>query len=110
MLVLVLWIVLGKIFSPQFFVWVLALALLAGSLAGGRALLALAFICALSQVVYPGSHESLRELAPWACALVLVRNAALAGWTAYVWRRAGAALEQGRSASIPQVAGGTAHR
>lgn len=95
MLVLVLWMVLGKIFSPQFFVWVLALALLAGSLAGGRALLALAFICALGQVVYPGSHESLRELAPWACAVVLVRNAALTAWTVYVWRRAGAVQERG---------------
>ena len=78
---LVLWMTLGRVFSPQFLVWVLPLAALAGALRGRRALAAFAVICALNQAVYPGAYESLKDLAPWACALVLVRNLALLGWT-----------------------------
>lgn len=78
---LVLWMTLGRVFSPQFLVWVLPLAALAGALRGRRALVAFAVICALNQAVYPGAYESLKDLAPWACALVLVRNLALLGWT-----------------------------
>jgi hypothetical protein len=79
---LVLWMTLGRVFSPQFLVWVLPLAALAGALRGRRALAAFAIVCALNQAVYPGAYESLKDLAPWACALVLVRNVALLGWTA----------------------------
>jgi hypothetical protein len=78
---LVLWMTLGRVFSPQFLVWVLPLAALAGALRGRRALAAFAVICALSQAVYPGAYESLKDLAPWACALVLIRNLSLLGWT-----------------------------
>ncbi|MGZ6079046.1 MAG: glycosyltransferase 87 family protein [Myxococcaceae bacterium] len=78
---LVLWMTLGRVFSPQFLVWVLPLAALAGALRSRRALAAFATICALNQAVYPGAYESLKDLAPWACALVLVRNVALLGWT-----------------------------
>jgi hypothetical protein len=78
---LVLWMVAGRVFSPQFLVWVLPLAALVGALRGRRALLAFAGICVLHQAVYPGAYDALRELAPWACALVLARNAALGAWT-----------------------------
>ena len=88
MAVLVLWMVLGRVFSPQFLVWVVPLAALAGALRGRRALVAFAAVCVLNQAVYPGAYEALKDLAPWACGLVLVRNAALLGWTLAVFAQA----------------------
>jgi len=85
---LVLWMTLGRVFSPQFLVWVLPLAALAGTLRGGRAPVLFAGICILHQAVYPGAYASLKDLAPWACALVLVRNVALLAWTLAVLAQA----------------------
>ena len=98
-LVLVLWMVLGPVFSPQFLVWVLPAAVLAGALVGRPALAWLAGLCALHQVVYPGAYDALRGLEPWACTLVLVRNVALGCWAALVWRASGdASAEEPASA------------
>ena len=85
---LVLWMTLGRVFSPQFLVWVLPLAALVGALHGRRALLLFAGICILHQAVYPGAYASLKDLAPWACALVLARNLGLLAWTLNVLAQA----------------------
>jgi hypothetical protein len=90
-LVLVLFMVLGRVFSAQFVDWILGPALLAGALAGRRALVAFLVVCALSQIVYPGAHEGLRLLDPRACAVVLVRNVALAIWSIAMFRRTASA-------------------
>ena len=87
MTVLVLWMVLGRVFSPQFLVWVLPLAALTGALQGRRALVAFAGVCLLSQAVYPGAYASLKDMTPWACALVLLRNVALGAWTVATFSR-----------------------
>jgi hypothetical protein len=107
-LVLVLFMVLGRVFSAQFVDWILGPALLAGALAGRRALVALLVVCAISQIVYPGAHERLRLLDPRACALVLVRNLALATWSIAVFHRIAPARLHG--ASDPEAASGTIER
>src|SRR5262249_50727039 len=84
---LVLWMVLGPVFSPQFLVWVLPVAALAGSLAGGKALPLFAGLCALNQVVYPLAYMAVKTLQPWACGLVLVRNGLLGAWAVWVFSR-----------------------
>jgi hypothetical protein len=80
--VLVAFMVFGKVFSPQYLVWLVPLGLLA-SLASGRSspwmLLA---TLALTQAIFPISYGPLSELRWWACALVLVRNGLLATWAA----------------------------
>jgi hypothetical protein len=107
-LVLVLFMVLGRVFSAQFFDWILAPALLAGALAGRRALIALLVVCALSQIVYPGAHEALRLVDPRACALVLTRNVALAVWSIAIFHRTASAPLQHRKDA--EVASGTIGR
>ena len=107
-LFLVLFMVLGRVFSAQFVDWILAPALLAGALAGRRALVAFLVVCALSQIVYPAAHERLRLLDPRACALVLVRNLALAIWSIAVFQRsAPMPLRRGKD---PKAASGTSDR
>ena len=103
---LVLWMVLGPVFSPQFFVWVLPAALLAGALAGGRALPALAGLCALHQLVYPMAIEHLRTLEPWACGLVLLRNVGLGAWAGWVFSKLQPTVLPGAPV---EAAGATAH-
>jgi len=103
---LLLWMVLGRIFSPQFFVWVLPAALLAGALAGGRALPALAGLCALHQLVYPMAYEAVQTLTPWACGLVLLRNVGLGAWALWVFGK----LQPTVLPAAPvEAAGATAH-
>ena len=78
---LVLFMVLGKVCSPQYLVWLLPLGVsLSLRARSPRLVWWLLFSCALTQVIVPGVYHALRELRPWACALVLVRNLALAVW------------------------------
>lgn len=79
--VLVAFMVAGKIFSPQFLVWILPLAVVACAGAERRRLRwALVALLALTQVIYPLAYRHVAALAPWALALILARNLALAGW------------------------------
>jgi len=104
MAILVLWMVLGRVFSPQFLVWVLPLAALTGALRGRRALVAFAGVCLLSQAVYPGAYEALKGMAPWACGLVLLRNLSLGAWTLATFSRATARSDLAASPGEPPAA------
>jgi hypothetical protein len=65
------YMVLGKVFSPQYLVWVLPLFALRG-----RARRVVALLGA-SQVIYPIAYREVMALRPWAMALVLARNLGL---------------------------------
>ncbi len=72
-LVLVALMVSGKVFSPQYLVWLLPLA----PLAAGRRAFTFVALCLLTQIIYPISYPALSAQAGWACALVLTRNLGL---------------------------------
>jgi hypothetical protein len=86
-MVLVLFITCGKVCSPQYLVWLLPLGLLL-SLADGRKLPIALFLVtmALTQVIYPIGYGALESLQPWACAMVILRQAALMVWAVLVFR------------------------
>jgi hypothetical protein len=76
---LVAFMVLGKVFSPQYLVWLLPLGfLLSGARLRARVLLLSVLV--LTQVIYPIAYGSLSGLAPWAGLLVLLRNGLLLVW------------------------------
>lgn len=83
---LVALMVTGKVFSPQYLVWLLPLGLLLalGRAGRDRALLAALLLAAmgLTQLIFPFSYGALMALAPAACALVLLRNALLVWFAA----------------------------
>ena len=70
---------LGKVFSPQYLVWLLPLGLVAALFRSRRAALAMLALFALTQVLYPYSYGALRRLETWSYALLLARNALLIG-------------------------------
>lgn len=78
---LVAFMVLGKVFSPQYLGWILPLGA-ALSLVDGRRRARLLFLALMgaTQLVYPIAYGALESLAPWACALLLARNAVAAAW------------------------------
>ncbi len=78
--VLVVYMVAGKVFSPQYLVWLLPLGLFL-SLRLGIAMTALFLgILGLTQLVFPGLYGALQDLRPWAFAVLLLRNGALLLW------------------------------
>lgn len=78
---LVVYMVLGRVFSPQYVVWLLPLGLVvARGIRGQLALLLVAM--GLTQVIHPASYAALKDLQPWACGLVLLRNLALLTYAA----------------------------
>jgi hypothetical protein len=84
---LVIFIVGGKVCSPQYLVWILPLGL-ALSLArdSGIALGVLLATFALTQLIYPVTYGALESLRPWAACLVLGRNALLLAWAGFMMR------------------------
>ena len=95
--VLVAFMGLGKVFSPQYLVWLLPLGLVAALFRSRRAAFALLALFALTQILYPYSYGALRRLETWAYLLLLGRNALLIGLGVFfALPRAGACAE-GRS-------------
>jgi hypothetical protein len=79
--------VLGKVLSPQYLVWVLPLGALLCAARGGASPWIFLGALALTQIVYPATYSALQELRPWACGLVLSRNALLVGWIVHLGTR-----------------------
>ncbi len=79
---LVAFMVFGRVFSPQYLVWLVPLGALLAAARGGASSWLLLAALALTQVVYPATYPALQQLRPWACTLVLLRNALLVAW---VW-------------------------
>jgi hypothetical protein len=81
-LLLALYVTLGRVFCPQYLVWLLPLALVA-ALAPGRsprrAALGLGLLVA-TQLIYPIGYSFVKALAPWAAAFVLLRNLGVLAW------------------------------
>ena len=82
-------IAFGKVSSPQYFTWLIPLGALM-TLIDGRGSTMVWFIGAmgLAQLVFPTEMHAVIRFAPWACALVLARNAALLGWALRLRQRA----------------------
>ncbi len=81
--VLAAYVTLGKVFCPQYLVWLLPFALTAAFLPGhgsARRWVGLALLIA-TQLIYPITYASLKAKAPWAAALVLARNLGVLAWS-----------------------------
>ncbi len=78
--------VLGRVFSPQYLVWLIPLGALLAVSRGGASPGLLVAALALTQVVYPATYAALQQLRPWACGLVLLRNALLVIWIWHLGR------------------------
>jgi hypothetical protein len=84
---LVAFATLGKVFSPQYLVWLIPLGPLAALRAGALAGKAMIAAFALTQFEYPFLYHSLNEmLDPRFGLIVLARNALLWGWIALLLR------------------------
>lgn len=74
------WMALGKIFSPQYLIWLLPCGVLASIAAGGRRIWLFLAALGLTQLIYPVSYRAMLTLAPWSLCLVLARNSAVLLW------------------------------
>jgi hypothetical protein len=77
----------AKVFSPQYLVWLLPLALLSSLARSGASRWLWLGLCLASQIVYPAAYGALMGLAPWMCLLLLARNLALGLWAWLALRR-----------------------
>jgi Glycosyltransferase family 87 len=89
LLALVVLIAFGKVSSPQYFTWVVPLGALM-TLVDGRGGTMAWFLgsMVLAQIVFPTEMHAVIQFAPWACALVVGRNAAILGWALRLRQRA----------------------
>ena len=77
---LVVLMTLGKVFSPQYVIWLLPLAVPMALGDGRRSLVALVAILVLTQLTYPIGNVALQHGDLWVSAVVLLRNLALLAW------------------------------
>jgi hypothetical protein len=79
---------LGKVFSPQYLTWILPLCVSAAILRGGRKVQLLIVLLIATQVIYPITYSFVMQLQPWVMALVVARNLGLAVWGSGLIRHA----------------------
>ena len=80
---LVVFMAFGKVFSPQYLLWLLPLAVPVALAEGRRSIAALAAILLVTQIIYPIGNPALQHGATWVSVLVLARNLGLVAWS--VW-------------------------
>ncbi len=84
--VLVIYMISGKVFSPQYLVWLLPLGLFLSLRRGPRLTRLLLCVLGLTQLVFPALYDQLKGLHAWAFAVVLLRNCLLLGWALLLLR------------------------
>jgi hypothetical protein len=77
----------GKVLSPQFMVWLLAVVPVVATGFGRRALVVLAAALVATQLYFPVRYQDLVELDSSAIGLLVLRNAVLVGLVAVCWPR-----------------------
>jgi hypothetical protein len=77
--VLIALMAFSKVFSPQYLVWILPLALLAALRRSRRSALLFIGLLVITQVIYPFSYGALNRSESWVYPIVLFRNALLIG-------------------------------
>ena len=84
--VLVIYMISGKVFSPQHLVLLLPLGLFLSLRRGPRLTRLLLVVLGLTQLVFPALYDQLKGLSAWAFAVVLLRNCLLLGWALLLLR------------------------
>jgi uncharacterized membrane protein len=91
---LAVFMVCGKVFSPQYLVWLIPLGMLVSLAQGGRSPYFFTLIMICTQVIFPATYGDLEDLNPFSCALVLARNGLLLAF----------AINLVRNRRVPQLA------
>lgn len=73
-------LVLGKVFSPQYLVWLIPLGVIVAVADGRRSIATFAAILLVTQIIYPIGNPALQDGRIWVSVLVVARNLALLGW------------------------------
>lgn len=83
--VLVLYMVSGRVFSPQYLTWIVPLGLFLSLRVSQRLATVLLVTLLLTQMIWRGLGSSFEVLRPWAFFVLLVRNSMLLGWGLGLW-------------------------
>jgi len=96
------WMVLGKVFSPQYLTWLLPLAVVACVAGGRRSCWHLLIVLALTQAIYPFLYSVgvPDGDGPWFGLVVAARNAALLAWAIGLLRRDWARVAPGECPNL----------
>ncbi len=85
LLSLVVYMIFGKVFSPQYLVWLLPLGLWLSLRRGPKALFMLLLVLGMTQIIYPLGYVLVCKQEPWTCVLILLRNGLLLAWALYLF-------------------------
>jgi hypothetical protein len=94
----VVFIIGGKVFSPQYFIWLIPLGVLLPGAAGLRALKVFMLTLALTQVLFPYGYHQLVIESAFGLGLLTLRNLVLLVW---VWQLAGLFVRGAQASGEP---------
>ncbi len=77
---LVAFMVCGKVFSPQYVVWLVPLGVLLSNAQGREGRWFFLMLMLMTQTIYPAAYMDAERLVPWVSALIVLRNGMLAMW------------------------------
>jgi hypothetical protein len=99
---MVVFIIGGKVFSPQYFIWLIPLGVLLPGVAGLRALKVFMLTLALTQVLFPYGYHQLDVESAFGLGLLTLRNLVLLIW---VWQLARLFVLGAQAAGEPLASG-----